>query len=259
MTIDSNSGLSGLSGTHIPAAVGSTAGVATSLIADHRGATGALDAPALAAGVARQAGGDGDARAAIEAAVSAQLSPVESGEFAAALDAKAAAADSGERERIVMDGGSKGDWPPELNARDLQPNTDYVVNGYTYQTDAQGRVTSAEGQLDLKTADRNSYQQGVSGREDRLPDDQGGHLIASIFNGAGDRVNLVPMNGNFNMGAWRNMERGFEEALEAGKSVDVNIEVIYSGDSTRPDGFVINSEVGGVAQTDTFFNRPGGE
>ena len=63
------------------------------------------------------------------------------------------------RPRIEMDGGSKGDWSPELNARNLTPNADYVVNGYTYRTDAQGRVADVEGQLDLHTADRNSYEQ----------------------------------------------------------------------------------------------------
>ena len=82
-----------------------------------------------------------------------------------------------------MSGGTKGDWPRELNARNLQPNADYLVNGYLYKTDASGRVTSAQGKLDLQTAQRNGYQQQVAGRADRLPGDQGGHLIASIFNG----------------------------------------------------------------------------
>ena len=162
------------------------------------------------------------------------------------------------RERIVMDGGRKGDWSPELNARNLRPNTDYVVNGYTYKTDDAGRVTSVDGALDLHTADRNGYQQGVSGREDRLPGDQGGHLVASIFNGPGDRVNLVPMDGNFNMGAWRSMEDSFAEALRSGKTVDVNIEVIYRNDGARPDAFVVDYVIDGVPETKTFMNRPGG-
>ena len=157
-----------------------------------------------------------------------------------------------------MDGGRKGDWSPELNARNLRPNTDYVVNGYTYKTDDAGRVTSVDGALDLHTADRNGYQQGVSGREDRLPGDQGGHLVASIFNGPGDRVNLVPMDGNFNMGAWRSMEDGFAEALRSGKTVDVNIEVIYRNDGARPDAFVVDYVIDGVPETKTFMNRPGG-
>lgn len=165
----------------------------------------------------------------------------------------------GARPRIEMDGGKKGDWSPELNARNLKPDADYVVNGYTYRTDAQGRVSDVEGKLDLNTADRNSYQQGVSGREDRLPDDQGGHLIASIFNGPGDRVNLVPMNGNFNMGAWRDLERTFQEALTEGKTVDVKIEVKYGSDSQRPDNFRVTYEIDGVPRTRMFDNVPGGQ
>ncbi|MCI4592634.1 DNA/RNA non-specific endonuclease [Sphingobium sp. BYY-5] len=163
------------------------------------------------------------------------------------------------RPRIEMDGGRKGDWSPELNARTLKPDADYLVNGYTYRTDAQGRVSDVEGQLDLQTADRNSYQQGVSGREDRLADDQGGHLIASIFNGPGDRVNLVPMNGNFNMGAWRDLERSFQEALQDGKTVDVKIEVKYGTDSQRPDNFRVTYAIDGVPRTRMFDNVPGGQ
>lgn len=163
------------------------------------------------------------------------------------------------RPRIEMDGGSKGNWSSELNARNLKPDADYVVNGYTYRTDAQGRVSDVEGQLDLKTADRNSYQQGISGREDRLPDDQGGHLIASIFNGPGERLNLVPMNGNFNMGAWRDMERTFQNALTEGKTVDVKIEVKYGSDGQRPDNFRVTYEIDGVPRTRMFDNVPGGQ
>lgn len=163
------------------------------------------------------------------------------------------------RPRIEMDGGTKGDWSPELNARTLKPDTDYIVNGYTYRTDAQGRISDVEGQLDLRTADRNSYQQGVSGREDRLPDDQGGHLIASIFNGPGDRVNMVPMNGNFNMGAWRDMEKTFQTALNEGKTVDVKIEVKYGSDGQRPDNFRVTYAIDGVPRTRMFDNVPGGK
>jgi hypothetical protein len=162
------------------------------------------------------------------------------------------------RDQVVADGGTTGNWSPELNARNLKPDTDYLVNGYTYKTDDAGRVTTVEGSLNLNTADRNGYQQRVSGRDDRLPDDQGGHLIASIFNGPGDRVNLVPMDGNFNMGAWKTLENTFADALGSGKTVDVNIDVIYNGASGRPDAFVVDYVIDGVPETKTFMNRPGG-
>lgn len=183
-----------------------------------------------------------------------QLDEFFEGGTRAADDAAAAAT----RERIVMDGGSKGDWPAELNARNLKPDTDYVVNGYTYKTDSAGRVTEVEGRLDLKTADRNSYQQSISGRADRLPDDQGGHLIASIFNGPGDRVNLVPMDGNFNMGPYRDLERTLQNALNEGKTVDMRVDVIYQGDGGRPSKFVIDYSIDGAPETKVFRNQPGG-
>jgi hypothetical protein len=33
--------------------------------------------------------------------------------------------------------------------------------------------------------------------------DEGGHLIASIFNGPGEQVNFAAMDGSLNKGAWK--------------------------------------------------------
>lgn len=72
----------------------------------------------------------------------------------------------------------------------------YKVRKNTYETDAVGRIKGVKGELDLKDADRNNYQQrkGVTSK-DGLDDDQGGHLIAAIFDGAGEQINYVPMKG----------------------------------------------------------------
>jgi filamentous hemagglutinin len=51
---------------------------------------------------------------------------------------------------------------------------------------------------------------GVSGGE-------GGHLIASIFNGPWERLNLLSMNGNLNKDTWRSMENAWASALKEGK------------------------------------------
>lgn len=162
------------------------------------------------------------------------------------------------RPEIVMNGGTRGDWPRELNARNLQPNTDYVVNGYRYATDARGRVTSVEGRLDLQTAERNGYQQSVAGRADRLPNDQGGHLIASIFNGPGDRLNLVPMNGNLNTSRWKAMENGLASALREGRNVEVKIDVLYASTGGRPLAFRVEQRIDGEVTRQTFRNQAGG-
>jgi DNA/RNA non-specific endonuclease len=154
--------------------------------------------------------------------------------------------------------GKKGAWNKELNKK-LEANADYHVNGYKFSTDVQGRVSSVEGQLTLAKAERNGYQQGVAGRADRLPDDQGGHLIASIFNGPGEAVNLKAMNGNFNMGAFRQMEDKLAEALKAGKEVNVKIDVVHLDGNTRPDAFRVRYQIdGGKPIVKDFENAAGG-
>ena len=209
------------------------------------------------AGNAVEAGGDA-ARRAVDDVPTSAAPHVPGGATPPAGITRRVDAETG-RVQIEGQGGLTGAWPRELNARNLEPNADYRVNGYHYATDGSGRVTSVEGRLDLQTADRNGYQQRVSGREDRLPNDQGGHLIASIFNGPGDRLNMVPMNGNFNMGAWRSMESRFADALAAGRSVDVRVEAIYPADSARPSGFVVTSVTdGGRPVRDVFQNIAGG-
>jgi len=180
------------------------------------------------------------------------------GKLSLRSEESAKAAEETARKQITVEGGKKGEWPKELNVQKLEPNADYHVNGYSYATDAQGRVVEAKGHLELKTSDRNSYQQEVAGRGDRLPTDQGGHLIATIFHGPGDRINLVPMNGNLNVGAWKRMENGFADALKAGKPVDVDIKAVYSGSSQRPTHFVVDSVIDGEPKTFTFRNQAGG-
>jgi hypothetical protein len=67
----------------------------------------------------------------------------------------------------------------------LKPNIQYTTpEGYTYKTDELGRITSAEGTLQLGDGKRNADAQRKVGREDRKKDDDGGHLIASIFKGS---------------------------------------------------------------------------
>ncbi|WP_164484505.1 DNA/RNA non-specific endonuclease [Pseudomonas sp. R3-52-08] len=38
-------------------------------------------------------------------------------------------------------------------------------------------------------------------------------MIASIFNGPGERLNLLPMNGNLNKGTWKSMENTWRPHL----------------------------------------------
>lgn len=128
----------------------------------------------------------------------------------------------------------------------------------TYQTDSLGRVERVESNLSYAKNDRNTYQQCVAGKCG-VSGDEGGHLIASIFNGPGEKLNLLPMNGNLNKGAWKSMENTWANALKDGKPVNVKIEPIYSGSSVRPDRFNVKYSIdGGRPVNVDFKNGPGG-
>lgn len=89
--------------------------------------------------------------------------------------------------------------------------------------------------------------------------DEGGHLSASIFNGPGERLNLLPMNGNLNKGTCKTMENTWASALKEGKQVGVKIEPVYSGQSVRSDSFNVDSIGGARPKEIVFKNSPGGD
>ncbi|WP_245590302.1 DNA/RNA non-specific endonuclease [Cohnella panacarvi] len=132
----------------------------------------------------------------------------------------------------------------------LKPNVEYKSpDGYTYRTDSHGRIVECEGDLVLGSAERNEYAQRTVGGKDRLPDDDGGHLIGAQFQGLKDIDNLVPQNSQINRsgGEWFNMETEWANALKETppKRVTVKIDPVYLGDSMRPDIFRITYEIEG--------------
>ncbi|MCS6594485.1 DNA/RNA non-specific endonuclease [Bacillus cereus] len=150
----------------------------------------------------------------------------------------------------------------EKRKKILKPNVEYTSKeGYTYTTDSQGRVASCEGSLQLGDGKRNNYAQRVVGGNDRLDDDDGGHLIATIFKGSGNMDNLVPMNSNLNRGEWKKLENEWANALNDGDKVRVKITPNYSGNSKRPDSFVIRYKIGDEDRwrLKNFDNVPGGK
>ncbi|WP_216825095.1 DNA/RNA non-specific endonuclease [Agarilytica rhodophyticola] len=163
----------------------------------------------------------------------------------------------------VLDPGEKGNWNAELNGK-LKPEHKYQVGPYLYETDDQGRINRVSGTLDLEKRDRNTYQQTKAGKEDGikdgLADDEGGHIIASIFNGPGEQINYAAMDGNLNKGAWKRMENSWAEALKKDppEVVIVDIDIIYEGDSKRPEAFEVFYEVDGKEKFRTFENVAGG-
>lgn len=109
-------------------------------------------------------------------------------------------------------------------------------NGYTFRLDRANRTTRTSGELNLEqTAPRSTHNQREAGRPDRRADDDGGHFIASRFNGPSDKFNHFARNANFNRGGYRAMEDRWADDLRAGKHVSVTIAAHYPGSSRRPD------------------------
>ena len=146
------------------------------------------------------------------------------------LEAKPKPGDQPLRE-VEVNSGSKGDWSKVLNKP--EPNTIYTVDGNKYQQCIAGKC-------------------GIDG-------DEGGHLIASIFNGPGEKLNLLPMNGNLNKGVWKTMENTWASALKEGKGVSVKIEPVYTAKNVRPDSFNVTYSISGGRPIEILFqNSPGG-
>lgn len=141
----------------------------------------------------------------------------------------------------------KGKYGKKQLLTDIQ----YVSEqGYKYITDSLGRIVSVEAdELILDRASRNLYSQRTIGGADRLAEDDGGHLIASMFKGSGDIDNLVAVNRDINRsgGVWFDMEQEWKRALSEvpPKKVSVNIEPVYGSSSVRPDSFNIRYKIEG--------------
>ncbi|MCM2988266.1 DNA/RNA non-specific endonuclease [Bacillus safensis] len=146
----------------------------------------------------------------------------------------------------------------------LKPNVVYSTKqGYTFTTDNYGRIVKVEvNELKYGETKRNNYAQSNIGKPDRLPDDDGGHLIASIFKGSGDIDNLLPMNSQINRsgGKWYEMEQEWLAALKEvpPEKVSVSIRAFYESDSLRPSEFLVKYKIDGEVYTNTIYNRRGG-
>ncbi len=163
-----------------------------------------------------------------------------------------------------LEQGKKGGWNKQLNGK-LEASATYKVGKYTYKTDELGRVKSVGGELDLSKVDRNTYQQGKAGKTDGIKDgltnDEGGHLIASIFKGPGEQINYAAMDGNLNKGAWKRMENKWAEALKGNppKKVEVEIKSFYEEGSKRPKKFIVKYLIDGEPFKTVLKNKPGGK
>ncbi|MBF7154399.1 hypothetical protein CN286_31225 [Bacillus anthracis] len=145
----------------------------------------------------------------------------------------------------------------------MKPNVKYETNGYLYQTDELGRIERASGELTLEMGERNSKHQLGARGEDRVKapstqGDHGGHLIGTQFNGSPLIDNIVAMNGNVNVSAYKKLESAWTKALRREKEVFVDIRPRYSGTSIRPDSFAISYKINGIEKVKILKNVYGG-
>ena len=69
-------------------------------------------------------------------------------------------------------------------------------------------------------------------------DDDGGHLLATRFNGSSEKENMDPQNKNSNRGTYKKMENRWADSLEKGDKVYAHVETFKSNGSERPDVYM---------------------
>ncbi|MFB5085597.1 T7SS effector LXG polymorphic toxin [Psychrobacillus sp. PGGUH221] len=151
-----------------------------------------------------------------------------------------------------------------LDELKLKPNVKYETNGYRYQTDDLGRIERASGELALEKGVRDTKHQLAAGGEDRVKapstkGDHGGHLIGTQFNGSPLIDNIVAMNGNVNVSAYKKLEYSWAKALKEGQQVSVDVKPIYEGQSLRPSRFEIKYKIDGKKSVEVLENIYGGK
>lgn len=131
----------------------------------------------------------------------------------------------------------------------LIPNNKYIVNGYEYATDAEGRIILASGKLSMNTSGlpKKTINDSIDAiaNGDNLITDHKGHLIGEMFNGDNHIGNLVAMDGNVNQSTFKRFENFWYKCLSEGKEVYVEIIPEYLDDNFRPTQFKIYFEIDG--------------
>jgi hypothetical protein len=145
---------------------------------------------------------------------------------------------------------------PYMKDGELLPNTTYELNGNVYTTDDKGRIITCEGKPKLAPENpRDNTEQGKAGGEDRKPTDQGGHIVGRDLNGDPGLGNIVPMDSRINQSDYKRMENQVKDALKDGKEVTTKTELVYTGDSRRPDKIITTVTVDGKDTVYTFDNN----
>ena len=141
--------------------------------------------------------------------------------------------------------------------KELLPGTEYELNGYKYETDDQGRITSAEGMLYLTDRDKRlPIRDSIDsiGKGDQKEGDDRGHIIGDRFNGSNGLENMIPQNADINQKDYKYFENELADAVGDGKEVYVSIEPVYDGDSKRPIALAVTYSIDGEEDVRIFPN-----
>lgn len=139
----------------------------------------------------------------------------------------------------------------------LKANSHYEVNGYKYETDSLGRITSAEGKLRISDTPRHMEDVRSMDGQDYQEGDHRGHLIGHQFGGSDKLDNLVPMASELNQGDYKKMENTLAEAVSEGADVRFKVEPVYEGESNRPTEFKCIYSIDGDKEVVVFKNENG--
>nr|WP_283777892.1 DNA/RNA non-specific endonuclease [Sansalvadorimonas sp. 2012CJ34-2] len=122
----------------------------------------------------------------------------------------------------------------------------YGSNKATWTLDESGRPISVEAKLDStynspRSADEKGIQRTIGGDE-RLPDDDGGHIVGHRFMSDQGEKNLFPQNSNLNRSAYKKMENEWADWTSEGFEVQLKVDLHPPG-SERPTDIVAKYSV----------------
>lgn len=141
----------------------------------------------------------------------------------------------------------------EVKIEELQQETIYQKNDYEFKTDGEGRPALVSAKLELEEGQRSPEQTKI-GKMGK-PTDEGGHLIATRFDGPPDAFNVVPQDAHLNRGDWKEMENEWADHIEEGRDVKVLVKPLYDDKSIRPARFDVVYQVDDQIYQKSFVNK----
>ena len=144
---------------------------------------------------------------------------------------------------------------------ELVPNSEFVINGYKYNTDEFGRTISAEGTLRIRDDDHKRIMDSNEAvfKGEKEAGFEKGHLIGHQFGGSGGMENLSIMAGEVNHGDFLKLENKLANAVKDGADVKMKVEPVYEGNSNKPSEYKVTHSINGEKEVVVFYNRNEGK